>query len=119
MWPFEWTKEHWASFDALKPALTTAPVFSYPDFSKEFVLETGALLKGLGAVLSQVGDNGKCHVIPYASRSLYPSERFMQNYSSSKLELLALKWAITETFWDDLLGSKFMVYTDNNPLAYE
>ena len=42
----------------------------------------------------------------------------MCNYSSAKLELLALKWAVTEKFRDYLLGSKFTVYTDNNPLAY-
>ena len=42
----------------------------------------------------------------------------MRNYSLAKLELLALKWAVTEKLWDYLLGSKFMVYTDNNPLAY-
>ena len=42
----------------------------------------------------------------------------MCNYSSAKLELLALKWALTEKFRDYLLGSKFTVYTDNNPLAY-
>ena len=42
----------------------------------------------------------------------------MHNYSSAKLELLALKWAVTEKFRDYLLGSKFTVYTDNNPLAY-
>ena len=35
-----------------------------------------------------------------------------------KQELLALKWAITEKFWDYLLGSKFTVYTDNIPFVY-
>ena len=89
-------EEHQASFDALTHALTTAPVLSYPDFLKEFVLETDASLKGLGAVLSQVGDDGKGHVITYASRSLHPSERSMLNYNSTKLDLLAMKWAITE-----------------------
>ena len=39
----------------------------------------------------------------------------MHNYSSAKLELLALKWAVTEKYRDYLLGSKF---TDNNPLAH-
>ena len=42
----------------------------------------------------------------------------MHNYSSAKLELLALKWVVTEKFRDYLLGSWFQVYTDNNPLAY-
>ena len=42
----------------------------------------------------------------------------MHNYSSAKLELLVLKWAVTEKFHDYLLGSQFQVYTDNNLLAY-
>ena len=42
----------------------------------------------------------------------------MHNYSSVKLELLALKWAVTEKLRDYLLGSKFTIYTDNNPLTY-
>ena len=42
----------------------------------------------------------------------------MCNYSPAKLELLVLKWAVMENFWDYLLGSQFQVYTDNNPLAY-
>ena len=42
----------------------------------------------------------------------------MRNYSSAKLELLALKWAVTKKFRDYFLGSKFTVYTNNNPLAY-
>ena len=35
-----------------------------------------------------------------------------------KLKLLALKWAVTEKLRDYLLGSKFTVYTGNNPLSY-
>ena len=42
----------------------------------------------------------------------------MSNYSSMKLELLALKWAVTEKFRDYLLGAEFTVFTDNNPLSY-
>lgn len=42
----------------------------------------------------------------------------MENYSSRKLELLALKWAITEKFREYLISSTFTVLTDNNPLMY-
>jgi len=35
-----------------------------------------------------------------------------------KLELVALKWAVTEKFQTYLLGSKFEVFTDNKPLKY-
>ena len=42
----------------------------------------------------------------------------MHNYSSAKIELMALKWSVCEKFKDYLLGSKFTVFTDNNPLVY-
>lgn len=42
----------------------------------------------------------------------------MQNYSSMKLEFLALKWAVAEKFREYLLGQKCLVYTDNNPLSH-
>ena len=115
---FVWVSEHQKAFDTLKLALTTAPVLGYPNFERDFILETDASLRRLGAVLSQVDEQGKTHIIAYASQMLRPSEKSMHNYSSAKLELLALKWAVTKKFRDYLLGSKFTVYTDNNPLAY-
>ena len=102
---FEWTMKHQDTFDALKEALSTAPVLGYPDFSREFILETYASLNGLGAILSQQDKDGQIHVIAYASHSLQPSERSMYNYSSAKCDLLVLKWAVTEKFRDYLLGS--------------
>ena len=77
-----------------------------------------ASLKGLGAVLSQKGDDNTVWVIAYASRSLRLGEKSMRNFSSGKIELLALKWSICKKFKDYLLVSKFTVYTDNNPLVY-
>ncbi len=115
--PESWTKECDDAFETLKQKLTSSPVLGYPDFKREFIVETDASMDGLGAVLSQQQENGKV-VIAYASRTLRPQERNMNNYSSMKLELLALKWAVTEKFRDYLLGSRFIVYTDNNPLSY-
>lgn len=42
----------------------------------------------------------------------------MSNYSSMKLEVLALKWVVVEKFHEYLLGVKFVVFMDNNPLSY-
>ena len=116
--PFEWMTKHQEAFDALKEALSTAPILGYPYISREFILEADASLNGLGTVLSQQGMDRKIFVIAYASHSLYPSERSMFNYSSAKLKLLALKWAVMEKFQDYLLGPWFQVYMDNNLLAY-
>ncbi|KAG5286804.1 hypothetical protein AALO_G00018970 [Alosa alosa] len=100
-----WTEECDRSFEALKTRLTTAPVLAYADFSLPFILEVDASHGGLGAVLSQE-HGGKVRPIAYASRGLRPTERNMLNYSSMKLEFLALKWAMTEKFREYILAHK-------------
>lgn len=112
-----WDYECEQSFHKLKTALITTPVLAYADFQKPFVLEVDASHGGLGAVLSQE-HQGKLRPIAFASRSLKPTERNMNNYSSMKLELVALKWAVTEKFREYLLGNKCTVFTDNNPLSH-
>ena len=42
----------------------------------------------------------------------------MRDYNSAKIELMALKCSVCDKFKDYLLGSKFTVFTDNNPLCY-
>ncbi|XP_063350112.1 thy-1 membrane glycoprotein [Pelmatolapia mariae] len=64
---------------------------------------TYASNQGLGAVLAQVQD-GKERVIAFASRSLSPSEKNDKNYSSFKLEFLALTRAVTKKFAEYLPG---------------
>ena len=54
----------------------------------------------------------------FASRGLRGAERNYSDLSSFKLELLALKWAVTEKFKAYTLGSHTLVYTDHNPLAH-
>ena len=59
--------EHQEVFDALKEALSTAPVLGYPDFTREFILEMDASLNSLATILSQQDNDGNIHVIAYAS----------------------------------------------------
>ena len=93
-----WTPEADMSFQALKQALTNAPVLAYPKFDSGFVLEVDASFKGLGACLSQYDDNDQLHPVCYASRGLRGSEQRYPDYSSFKLELLGLKWAVVDKF---------------------
>src|SRR5438876_10965664 len=84
--------------------LTKAPVLRYPDFEKAFIIYTDASGIGLGAVLSQIQDNGKEGVIAYASRSLNQAER---NYPITDQECLAVIWAIKH--FQHYLGLKLFI----------
>ena len=92
-----------------------SPVLAFADYTKDFLLETDASKEGLGAVLSQKQEDGWFHPVAYGSRALTMHEK---NYHSTKLEFLALKWAVTEHFREYLLYQPFLVKTDNNPLTY-
>ena len=99
----------------LKEKILSIPVLGFPDFDKLSLLETDASKEGLGVVLSQKQDDGCYHPVAFGSRTLTPSK---QNYHSSKLEFLALKWSVTEHFKEYLAYIPFRVCTDNNPLTY-
>ena len=44
--PFKWDSDQQESFEKLKEVLTNSPILACPDYSKPFVLETDASLKG-------------------------------------------------------------------------
>ena len=77
----------------------TVPVLVFADFKKPFHLETDALKEGLGAILLQESDDGQYHPVAFASRELKGGE---PKYHSSKLDLLALKLAVTKQFCEYL-----------------
>ena len=99
----------------LKELCTSTPVLACADYSKPFKLHTHTSGLGLGVVLYQTHEDGKNRVIAYAGRVLSHTGA---KYPAHKLEILALKWAVTDRFHTYLFGGKFEVYTDNNPLTY-
>ena len=92
----------------------TAPILAFADYTKPFLLETNASKDGLGAVFSQKQEDGQYHPVTYASRALTSHE----NYHSTKLKFLALKWAVTEHFKKYLPYQSFLVRMGNNPLTH-
>ena len=113
--PVDLSPEAIEVFNLLKTKCVTTPVLAFADFEKPFLLETNASSCGLGAMLSQKQDDLKLHPVAYASRELKGGEK---KYHSSKLEFLALKWAVTNQFKEYLQYRPFTVRTDNNPLTY-
>ena len=113
--PVVLTPEAEVAFAELKARCLRAPVLQFADFNKPFLLETDASGDGLGAVLSQKQSDGKYHPVAYGSHGLKGGEK---RYHSSKLEFLALKWAIIDHFKEYLQYLPFTVKTDNNPLTY-
>ena len=106
---WSWSNECEIAFQQLKDILTTSPVLAYPNYDREYVLETDASVQGLGAVLSQEQADGKLHPVAYASRALNPSEK---NYGITELETLAVVWAMSH-FNHHLYGNGVTVYTDH------
>ena len=103
------------AFEVLKQACMTAPILAFTDYTKPFLLETDASKDGLGAVLSQKQADRWYHPITYGSKTLMPHKK---NYHLTKIEFLALTWAVTEHFKEYLPYQSFLVRIDNNPLTY-
>ena len=105
---FVWSCRCNEAFSALKERLTTAPVLAYPDFTRDFVLETDASIQGLGAVLGQHQNDQKVHPVAFASRALSNAE---QRYAVTELETLAVVWSICHFHY--LYGNVVTVFTDH------
>jgi transposase InsO family protein len=112
-----------AAFDIIKQAIASAPLLRYPDYTRPFHIAPDASRCGVGAVLYQTtpeqdaiedtsvtGDN----IVMITSRSLTSYER---NYSTFKLELLAVVNALRE-FRDFVLGNRFHLHTDHKALTF-
>jgi deoxyuridine 5'-triphosphate nucleotidohydrolase len=112
---WQWEKDQQVSFDSLRTALITEPVLAFPDFDKDFILETDASAAGLGAVLSQRKDDGLEHPIHYASRSTNIHEQRLA--TTTELEATAVMWAL-EYFRHYVHGKKTIIRTDHQAIQF-
>jgi hypothetical protein len=110
-----WQPHHEAALQHVKDYLCTPgrglfrvqsdlPTVVYVDWS----------VAGIGAVLAQVGPDGKERMCACVSRSLNVHER---NYTSYKGEMLAAVWAV-KTLRYYLHGRPFKLVTDHEPLRW-
>ncbi|CAN6249028.1 unnamed protein product [Urochloa humidicola] len=106
---FVWTQDHETAFDTLKAAMSSAPVLSLPDFSKQFCIETDACKNGVGAVLLQDG-----HPLAFISK---PLGQRTQGLSTYEKEYLAILIAV-EQWRSYLLHGEFVIFTDQKSLIH-
>jgi len=110
---YQWDAEQQEAFLCLKRALVTPPVLKYPDFSKQFIVNTDASASSVAAILTQKHDQNE-HPICYSSRTLNAAER---RYSAIERECLAVIFAV-KTYRNYLIGTHFIIITDHRPLKY-
>lgn len=106
---FVWSPATQTAFDALKTALTIAPILQLLNFSVRFIVECVASGMGLGAVLHQGSS-----VIAFFSRPFTARHHSLAAY---KRELIGLVQAVRH--WPPYLwGHLFLVRTDHYSLKF-
>lgn len=87
--------------------MTSTPILKFPDFNKQFEIETDACLVGLRAVLLQ-----EKHPIAYFSRKIFGNLKEASIYVK---EIQTIIQAVSK--WRHyLLGSKFVIKIDHKTL---
>ena len=106
---YRWNEEATSAFNQLKHVMTQPPVLALPDLAKQFIIETDASSRGMGAVLMQEG-----HLIAFISKSFGVKQQALSTYER---ELLAILLAVTK--WRHYLwGRHFIIRTDHLSLKY-
>ena len=109
-----WTDDCDRAFKDMKEALTSSPVLGFPDFEKEFILDTDASFDTIGAVLSQRDNNGYERVIAYGSHAMNNHEK---GYCITRKELLAIYY-FCQHFNHYLYGKRFTLRTDHKAITF-
>lgn len=110
----KWGPKEEQAFCATKEAIAQSKPLARPDFDKPFCLQTDASQTGMAAVLFQMDQENKRHIISYASAKFKPAER---RWHVNEQECLALVWSISH-FRAYLEEKPFSVKTDSRCLTW-
>ena len=108
-----WTEEMSKSYDKIIQTLINDPVIAYPNTDKEFYIHVDASALGLGAILTQLDDEGKHRVVEYASKRLTKTQSL---YSNSVREGLGVLWSL-DHFKYYIHGRNTTVFCDCNAVV--
>ena len=90
------------AFNLMKQILISRPCLKPINFNKPFILTVDSCKTGVGAILSQIGNDGVEHPVCYASKTNTAQEQKRPGYL---LEAYGLEWAC-KTFRCYLIGGK-------------
>ncbi|GFV69150.1 retrovirus-related Pol polyprotein from transposon 297, partial [Trichonephila clavipes] len=110
----KWTTEDEDAFREQKGKQTDKPVLYAPNFEREFIVQTDASNAGMGAVLTQLNEQGEEHPILYLSKKFSEVEK---RYCTTEKECASIVFAIKRLHYC-LDGNSFLVMTDHNPLVW-
>ncbi|GFX63895.1 retrovirus-related Pol polyprotein from transposon 297 [Trichonephila clavipes] len=110
----KWTTECENAFRELKGKLIDKLVLYAPNFEREFIVQTDASNAGMGAVLTQLTEQGEEHPILYLSKKFSEVEK---RYCTTEKECASIVFAIKRLHYY-LDGNSFLVMTDHNPLVW-
>lgn len=101
----DWSVEANTAFEQIKCEIAEIEERSQPNLNKEFILTTDASNVAMGAVLTQIGDDGKGKMLSCYSKKF---DRAQTNYSTTDKELVAVMLGI-EHYKHYLLGKHFIL----------
>jgi RNase H-like domain found in reverse transcriptase/Reverse transcriptase (RNA-dependent DNA polymerase) len=111
--PFIWSEIHENAFRAMLDSLASPQVLAHFDPAAETFVEVDTSKLAIGAVLSQLDENGFRRPVCFASRALSATE---QKLNAATLECLGLTWSILH-FKYFLYAKKFTVLSDSHAIC--
>jgi len=110
--PWKWLAEQEKAFERSKELMMSSQLLVHFDPKLEIRLACDASAYGIGVVLSHKMPDGSEKPVGFASRTLTQTEK---NYSQMEKEGLACIYGVKH-FHSYLLGHKFVLQTDHEPL---
>jgi len=104
-----WSSVATDAFNALKKALSSAPVLQLPDWDKSFIVDCDASGSGFGAVLHQGGG-----ALAFFSRPFVARHHKLAAYERELIGLVQAVWYRRPYLW----GRQFIVRTDHYALKF-
>jgi hypothetical protein len=109
-----WSSTMQRAFEEMRKGFVHSTYLVQPDESQDYISNTDASVKAIGAVLMQRDKDGRINIVFTASRILTPAE---QRYTTCELKLMAIVYALRK-FRICIYGHKVTLNTEDKSLIF-